>query len=84
MEDVNSQLQSNLRNIASEVEGVAGAWVGSASSAFQTLMNRFHEDATKLNQDLLQISQAVTGNKTAYVQQEQEQESQMNRILGGL
>ena len=84
MQDVNSQLQSNLQRLASEVEGVVGAWAGQAATAFQTLMGKFQDDAKKLNQDLLQISEAVTGNKNAYVQQEQEQQSAMSQILNGL
>jgi len=84
MQDVNSQLQNNISQLQSEVEGVVGAWGGDAASAFQTLMVKFHEDATKLNNDLMQISEAVEGNRKAYVAQEQEQHSSMTNILNGL
>ena len=84
MQDINSQLQSNLSQLQSEVEGVIGAWGGQAATAFQTLMSKFHEDSTKLNQDLMQISDAVEGNRKAYVAQEQEQHSAMTNILNGL
>jgi WXG100 family type VII secretion target len=84
MNDVNSALQSNLRNLQSEVEGVAGQWSGAAATAFTNLMSKFNEDATKLNTDLQQISEAVAGNNQAYQAQEDEAQSSMSSILGGL
>jgi WXG100 family type VII secretion target len=84
MEETNQQLQGNLKNLESEVEGVASAWQGTAAAAFNTLMAKFNEDATKLNQDLNQISEAVTGNQKNYQAQEDESQSSMTSILGGL
>lgn len=84
MQEVNQSLQQHLSQLRSEVEGVVGAWGGDAASAFQTLMTKFDEDANKLNTDLMQISEAVEGNRKAYVQQEQEQHSSMTSILNGL
>lgn len=84
MQDVNQQLQSNLSNLQGEVEGVIGAWAGTAATAFQTLMGKFQEDAKNLNNDLMQISEAVQGNQQAYAAQEQEQQSSMSQILNGL
>jgi WXG100 family type VII secretion target len=84
MEDVNSALQGNLKTLQSEVEGVSGQWAGAAATAFTTLMSKFNEDATKLNQDLSQIAEAVTGNQKTYQAQEDEAQSSMSQILGGL
>lgn len=84
MQQTNEALQKNLSTLQSEVEGVGQGWVGTAATAFNNLMMKFHEDATKLNQDLQQISEAVAGNNTNYQSQEQEAQSSMTQILGGL
>jgi WXG100 family type VII secretion target len=84
MEEVNQALQANLKNLQSEVEQVAGAWRGTAATAFANLMEKFNEDATKLNQDLEQISTAVSGNQKTYQAQEDTTHSSMTQILGGL
>ncbi|HEY3610495.1 MAG TPA: WXG100 family type VII secretion target [Pseudonocardiaceae bacterium] len=84
MEDVNQALLGNLKNLQQEVETVAPAWKGAAAGAFTTLMAKFDEDAAKLNRDLGQIAEAVTGNQKAYQAQEDTTNSQMTNILGGL
>ncbi|HEX4724030.1 MAG TPA: WXG100 family type VII secretion target [Pseudonocardiaceae bacterium] len=84
MEQVNTALQGNLKNLEGEVEGVASAWKGTAATAFQSLMAKFNEDAQKLNQDLQQIADAVRGNQQTYQAAEDEQHSSMTQILGGL
>jgi WXG100 family type VII secretion target len=86
METTNQQLQQNLSQLANEVEQIQGAWVGEASTAFQTLMTHFNDDAKNLNQSLNQISEAVSGSATAYRQQEQESQQSLSSItqaLGG-
>jgi ESAT-6 family protein len=84
MEQVNTALQGNIKNLQNEVETVAPSWQGTAATAFANLMAKFQEDATKLNQDLQQITEAMTGNQKAYQAQEDEQHSAMTQILGGL
>lgn len=84
MEDVNQQLQGSLRALQGEVEQVAGAWKGSAATAFANLMARFNEDATKLNNDLQQISEAVSGNNKTYQANEENAQSSISGIMNGL
>jgi WXG100 family type VII secretion target len=84
MEQVNQALQGNLKNLQSEVDGVSGQWSGAAASAFTTLMAKFNEDGAKLNTDLQQIAEAVGSNQKAYQASEDEQQSSMSQILGGL
>ena len=84
MESANSDLQQQLSSLASEVEGIAGSWAGEAHTAFQTLMARFHEDAQKLNQALLQISEQVSATSTQYEQQEAQAQSSLSNITNTL
>jgi WXG100 family type VII secretion target len=87
MEETNHQLQQALSTLRGEVEQVMGStWVGTAAAAFQTLMTKFDEDGTKLNNNLRQISEAVTGNKQAYVAQNEQVQQSVSSIastLGG-
>jgi WXG100 family type VII secretion target len=86
MEDGNANLMQQLSQLASAVEGVSGAWVGQAHTAFQTLMSRFAEDSKKLNDSLVQIAEQVSGSATDYDVQEQQAQQSLSAItntLGG-
>jgi ESAT-6 family protein len=86
MEDSNANLMGQLSQLASSVEGIAGNWQGQAHTAFQTLMGRFAEDAKKLNDSLVQISEQISLSADQYVQQEQQAQeslSQITNTLGG-
>jgi WXG100 family type VII secretion target len=84
MESTNQSLQGNLRNLQSEVEQVAGAWKGTAATAFANLMDKFNTDAAALNNDLQQIADQVRGNQQAYQASEDNNSSSMSNILNGL
>jgi ESAT-6 family protein len=84
MQDGNGQLQQQLSKLGSEVEGVAGSWAGDAHTAFQVLMGRFHEDATKLNDALVQISEQVGLSATEYESQEAQSQSSISNITNAL
>jgi WXG100 family type VII secretion target len=86
MENTNQQLQSNIKQLESILATTQPAWQGQAATAFAHLMQRFQEDATKLNQSLMQIAEQVTGAASSYAQQEENASQQMSRItqaLGG-
>jgi WXG100 family type VII secretion target len=71
MEDGNVDLMEQLKQFISAVDAVEGAWKGAAHTAFQQLSQKFAADAKALNDNLLAISEAVTGSAQAYQQQEQ-------------
>ena len=70
--DVDSQTQGTLRSIQSTVDTVKGTWVGAAATAFGSLMERFHADATKLSQALNAIAEQVDSSSATYARQEEE------------
>jgi WXG100 family type VII secretion target len=84
MEDANANLQSELSQLAGSVEGIAGAWKGSASQAFTTLMGRFQEDAKKLNDSLQNIAEQIAGSADVYQRQEEEAAQSISAITGAL
>lgn len=82
--DVNEQTQGTLRQVASTVDTLAGTWKGSAATAFGTLMSRFHDDATNVQQALMSIAEQISSSADVYAQNEQEQQQSMTGITGRL
>ena len=77
-------IQAEQRSLMSALEPVASAWKGQAASAFQQLMTRFNEDATKLTQALDAIGQAMTSNTKNYSSVEETNNSSISKLLSGL
>jgi WXG100 family type VII secretion target len=67
---VNEDVQATIKQVADTVMGLQGAWTGAAATAFQNLMIRFNDDATKLNQALLAIAEQLGAAGGTYQQQE--------------
>lgn len=82
--DVNDQVQGQLSSLMSQLAPLEGAWKGQAATAFQTLIQRWNEDARKLNEALRGIGEAIQGSARTYAQQEEEHSTTMNKITGAL
>ncbi len=82
--DVNDRVQGQLSSLMSGLAPLEGAWQGPAATAFQTLIQRWNEDARRLNQALQGIGEAIQGSARTYGQQEEEQAAAMNRITEAL
>jgi WXG100 family type VII secretion target len=82
----NGNVQGVLGQLGGTIDGLSGAWQGGAAIAFQKLMERFREDADKLQKALLDIAEQMDGSAATYIQQEEEQAQEMSAItnrLGG-
>jgi WXG100 family type VII secretion target len=84
VQQVSEEINSELRSLMSNLEPVASAWKGSAASAFQQLMARWQEDASKLTQALQSISEMLGSTTKSYSQAEDTNASQISQILGSL
>ncbi|MFD1152076.1 WXG100 family type VII secretion target [Saccharothrix hoggarensis] len=80
----NEAVQGTLNNLRNTIDSVSGAWKGSAADAFNKLMERFNDDAAKLQEALVSIAEQITGTTQTYVQQEEEQAQEMSQIAGRL
>jgi WXG100 family type VII secretion target len=83
--EVDSQTQGTLRNVASTVDTVRGTWSGAAATAFGQLMDRFRDDAAKLQEALRGISEQIDSSASTYARQEEEAtnlSSQISNRLG--
>jgi WXG100 family type VII secretion target len=84
IEQVSQTVNSQLNNLMGQLEPLQSQWRGAAASAFQQLMARWKEDATKLTTALDQISQMMSQSSKAYQQSEDTNQSAISNILGTL
>lgn len=82
--DVNQDVQQRLASLRGQLEPLAGAWKGDASLAFTRLMQRWDQDATKLNQALMSIGESINSSSTTYIQQEEQEKAAMSSIEAAL
>ncbi|WP_158844786.1 WXG100 family type VII secretion target [Saccharothrix deserti] len=80
----NEGVQNILAQLRNTVDGLSSAWVGSAADAFNKLIQRFDEDAKKLQDALLAIAEQMDETATTYVQEEEAQSQEMSQIAGRL
>ena len=68
--EVNDQIQSELRNLLNRLEPLMGTWQGSAAVSFHDLKQRWHDNATRLNEALRGIGDGLVQNREGYVSTE--------------
>ncbi|MFB9366920.1 WXG100 family type VII secretion target [Kitasatospora sp. NPDC001664] len=78
IQEVNSSVQGEIQRLNTLVDEIKAGWQGQAAAAYQQLQTRFNEDATKLNQVLDEIRQAIVATTQAYTATEEEQRAAMN------
>jgi len=84
VQQVSEEISSELNSLMSNLEPVAASWKGNAASAFQQLMERWKQDAGKLQQALADIAQMLDSTNKTYSQAEENNSSQISAILKGL
>jgi len=82
--DVDNDTQGTLRNVRSTVDGLRSAWRGGAAEAFNRLMDRFDEDARRLQEALRGIAEQMDATSVTYVKQEEEATQLSSGIEGRL
>src|SRR5256885_5628432 len=84
LEQGNVDLMNELKSFIQATDAVEGAWSGAAATAFQNLSRKFADDATKLNNSLNAMAEAVTGTAQAYEQQEDQASQAVSAITATL
>lgn len=84
VQQVSDEIGQELRSLLNQLEPVASSWKGAAASAFQQLMQRWQEDASKLTQALQGIAEMLDSTNKNYTQVEDSNSSQIGQILSGL
>lgn len=82
--EVNDSVQGELSRLRNQLAPLAGAWQGSASMAFQQLMERWDTDARNLNEALRGIGEQIGGSAQTYAQRDEEEQQAMSNIANTL
>jgi WXG100 family type VII secretion target len=82
--DVNQDIQGSLSQLKSSLAPLAGAWRGSAATAFQNLMVRWDDAAMRLNNALQSIGESIQASGATYAAQEEEHSQTMSAITQSL
>ncbi|WP_231873230.1 MULTISPECIES: WXG100 family type VII secretion target [Kitasatospora] len=78
--EVNQQVQGEIGRLNTLVGEIASGWQGAAATAYQQMQSQFNDDATKLNQILDEIRQAIEATTKAYSMTEEEQRAAVGGI----
>lgn len=81
---VRDDVDATLKQTWDVVAGLAGAWQGSAATAFNNMMERFRVDSEKLNQALEAIAEQLRAAGSEYAQQESSKQDAFGNLSAQL
>jgi WXG100 family type VII secretion target len=84
VEQVNGEIQAQLRSLSGMVAGTAGFWRGDTQRTFTALMERWNNDAARLTDALGAIASALAQTGTAYATTEEGSTSALRSSGSGL
>lgn len=79
---VNSSIQGEISRLQQVIDNITSGWKGQAATAYNNLQQRVNEDATKLNQILGEIKEAIDTTTSNYQASEEEQTSSISQVAG--
>ncbi|MEU4312650.1 WXG100 family type VII secretion target [Nocardia sp. NPDC024068] len=82
VENVNSQLQTEIGNVRNIVAGSAGNWEGAAAVTFRKVMDDYDTQSRKLHDVLAEIGTLIRENGKGYTATEQANQDAL-AALGG-
>ena len=82
--EVNAQIQATLSNLLARLDPLMSTWQGSAATSFLVLKQRWHEDASKLNQALRGIGDGLAQNRSNYATTEETNQQGFSSISSRL
>lgn len=82
VDDAAQQIQGHISNLRSEVETMMGGWSGQAANAFIGVHESFEAQATKINNALRQMHEALVSTHRTYGTQESTQTETLTGLAG--
>jgi WXG100 family type VII secretion target len=82
--EVKDQIQSQLSGLLNRLEPLQGAWKGEGATSFNSLLERWHQDASQLNTVLGSIGERLSQTHTNITQTEGEVGQSFNTITSRL
>ena len=84
VEQVNGEIQAQLRLLSGMVAGTSGFWRGDTQRTFAALMERWNTDAARLTDALAGIASALAQTGRAYATTEESSTSALRTSGNGL
>ena len=82
IQDIKQGMQGHMSSLQSQLAPLAGTWRGQGSVAFQGLMARWNEDATRINTALDEIAAKVGRSGQDYAASDEEGRQAFARLGG--
>jgi WXG100 family type VII secretion target len=82
--DARQQLTQELSSLEGKLAGIGSAWKGSGSTAFQSVMSRWHEDSSKIIQALSRFEENLTSSQSTYTTTDDTQQSSFSKLQSRL
>lgn len=76
-------IDTQIKNVRTEIEQLRGYWSGAAANSFTQLLNRWDEESRKLNEVLVTLEDALRGTEADQAASE-EQHQQTIAGLGSM
>lgn len=80
IDTVNNSVQGEITRLQGVVDSITAGWKGDAANAYHTLQTQVNTDASKLNDILRSIREAIEITSKNYSQSDDEQRSSMASI----
>ena len=77
---VNGQIQGEISRLQTVIDTITSGWKGAAATAYNNLQTQVNEDATKLNQILGEIKEAVDTTTKNYSASEEDQAATISQV----
>ncbi|MFI9275896.1 WXG100 family type VII secretion target [Kitasatospora sp. NPDC052896] len=74
---VNGQVQAEIARLQAVVDTITSGWRGAAAGAYQALQAEVNQDATRLNDILRGIKDAIDVTTTNYARSDEEQRADL-------
>jgi len=84
VQSAKSDLEGQLGTLRGQLEGIGSAWQGGASTAFQTTMTRWNEDARKIISALDEFEANLRSSDQTYSSTDDAQSATFNKFQGRL
>lgn len=84
VQEAHQQVQGLIQTLSGEVEQMMGGWGGQAANAFVGVHEAFNGQATKINQALDRMHQALVSTHSTYGTQETDQSQTFTNMTGNI
>ncbi|MDH6113187.1 WXG100 family type VII secretion target [Kitasatospora sp. MAP12-15] len=82
IDEVNGQIQGELKKLEALVDSITKGWQGEAAKAYHNLQHQWNEDAGALNKVLGEIKSAIDATAKQYAATEEDQRSSISKVAG--